>query len=180
MLPGPNLTPAERRADGVKAPAHAMGGNCVRTLTRISVAMANIVHVRMNTWGDYESPPVRLKMAHSMCFGFGKRERLPEAKVSEVIRTLRNEVGDEIATRRQTPAARGDQNTHAQPTSRASGPTALALVELENIDYVLEEADLRSAANPPPPLSVINCLKRISSMLEYAQSMRCHILMTPN
>lgn len=83
--------------------------------------------------------------------GFKKRSKLSETKIDEAIRSLRSDLSAELANRRRAPAAQGGANPRWKPTSRVSGPTNLPPVELTNIDYVLDGAELRAAVDPANP-----------------------------
>ena len=73
------------------------------------------------------------------------------------IRALGNEVSSELTTRRQPPAAMGDVNPGAQPTSRVSGVLDVAPAELTKVDYILDESELRSAS-PTPSHRLLKCV----------------------
>ena len=99
---------------------------------------------------NYDALPAQIKMVFAKRYGFEKRGKLPDGKVNDAIRNLRQEVSTELAARREPPAARGDVIPNVQPTSRAAGGLETALNELAKIDYLLGEAELRLAVNPSP------------------------------
>ena len=79
-----------------------------------------------------------------------KKPKFSEAKINDAVKSLRAEISPDAAAKRQAPGVRTDNTPDGLPTSRVSGPTPFAPAELANLDYVLDEAELRSAANPSP------------------------------
>ena len=149
-LPGPTLTPAERRLAGSKGPVNASGVKlCWNFNTHLGCSETQCPRAHEYV-KNYEAMAPQVKMAFIKRFGYKKKPKLPEGEIDEMIRALRAEVSTALAANRQPPGVRGDNNPNWVPTSRVSGGPISPPSELTKIDYLLDEDELRRAVNPSP------------------------------
>ena len=148
QLPGPTLTPAERRIAGAKAPTNAAGVKLCWNFNS-HVGFPDTSCPRAHEYAkNFDSLAPQIKMVLAKRYGFKKKPKLTEPKINETIRALRTEIAADATARRQAPGARTDAQPSWQPASRVSGPAIFAPKELTDLDYVLDEAELRTAAHP--------------------------------
>ena len=137
-LPGPNLTPAERRLDGAISPVNASGTKlCWNFNTHVGCSEGQFpwAHEYVK---NFEASAHRVKMVFAKRYGFKKRGKPTEAKANEAIRAMRREVSTDLTARRQAPGVRGDSGPIAHPASRLSCGLDFDPNALTEIDYVLD------------------------------------------
>lgn len=101
---------------------------------------------------NYEALNTAVKIALSKRYGFKKRNKLPVAKIGEVISDLGKAVQSEIENRRGPPAARGGRNPNGNPTLRAACNPTQNPADLRNIDYLDSEEQLMRNLHGAKPL----------------------------
>ena len=149
-LPGPTLTPSERRLAGAKGPTNAAGIKlCWNFNTHVGCSDSQCPRAHEYV-ENYEALIPQVKISFAKRYGFKKKGKLTEPKINDTIRALRAEVTATLAANRQAPGVRGDSNPNWVPTSRVSGGLGEPPTELTKIDYLLEEDELRRAVNPSP------------------------------
>ena len=76
-------------------------------------------------------------------YGFKKKNKSAVGEIGEAITEIRKKVAQEADTNRASPAVRGDPNPQSIPTLRAAGNPTRNPAELEGLDYLDSEEQLR-------------------------------------
>ena len=149
-LPGPPMTPVERRLDGKDAPKTPSGGRIFWNYnSHIGCSDASRPRAR-NFYQNYGQLSYALKIALAQRYGFKKRGKLSVEQIGEEIKTLRQAAKQEAERNRTQPAVRGDQHPNSDPARRV-GKTNNAPPCLEGLDYTDQEGELRKTIRSPIP-----------------------------
>ena len=135
-LPGPAMTPAERRIAGTTSPKTDDGERiCWNYNAHIGCSDTGWDRAR-TFYKNYDALNTDVEIALEKRYGFKKRNNSPISKIGAAVSELRKSAQSEIGNRSGPPAARGGQNPQANPTLRAAGNHTPNPTDLRNIDYL--------------------------------------------
>ena len=151
-LPGPPMTPAERRIAGSTAPkTDDVQRICWNYNSHIGCSDTG--RTRAHTfYKNYDALTTAVRIALVKRYGFKKRNKLPVTQIAETISELRKTAHAELDIRLGSPAARGGDNPNVVPTLRVAGNPNNNPIELDNLDYLDSEEQLRRNLHGANPL----------------------------
>ena len=147
-LPGPPMTPAERRLAGKEAPKTPTGERICWNYNSHLGCQDDTCPRAHQYYGNYDQLSYALKIALLKRFGFKKRNKLSAEQVGQQIAALRLAEKQEAERNRAQPGSHGDYRPNADPARRV-GRANNAPACLANLDYTDLEDELRCAVHGP-------------------------------
>ena len=147
VLPGPPMTPTERRAASQSAPKTADGRTICWSYNSHMGCSDNDCSRAHEFYKNFGMLTHAVKICLVKRLGFKKHNKLSVAKVGEKVKELRHLAQAEALSHRAPPAARGDLDASNTPTLRVAGTNRASPTALANLDYLESEDVLRRAVH---------------------------------
>ena len=144
-LPGPPMTPVERRVASNTAPKTLDGRKiCWNYNSHMGCSESECGRAH-EFFKNFAQLSTAVKISLAKRLGFKKGNKLSVNKVGEVVRELRKADADAANLHRAPPAARGDRNPSAPAALRVAGQRPPNPTHLEELDFLESEESLRKA-----------------------------------